>query len=181
MQIELRRVRSRHRSEAHDPLKLSPEELLEHYRRCRNGGDRRARNYLVQALKRYAIVIALKYCHYGPSLSALIAEGELGIVHAITVFDPEHGHRFLTCVAYWIRAYILESVIHSLSARGADSPTSSSNLLFRLRREKVRITNALGKGTDTVEFFAEPLDKRQPEVASATSANSLRLAADAAQ
>jgi len=146
MRIELHRVLTRHGSLTHDHSKLSREEVLILCRRGRDGGDRQARNYLVRALKRYAIVIAPKYCQYGFPLSTLIAQGELGIVHALTKFDSERGHRFLTYVAYWIRTYILNYVIHSLSSIAVDSGMSRSKLLFKLRRDQARIANLLGEG-----------------------------------
>jgi RNA polymerase sigma-32 factor len=149
-QIELHRVLTLHGSGAHDHLKLSREEALELCRRCRDGADRQARNYLVRALKRYAIVIAPKYCQYGFPLSALITQGELGIVHALAKFDFERGRRFLTYVAYWIRIYILDYVIQSLRSIGVDPRMSRSKLLFKLRRDKVRIANLLGEGWATI-------------------------------
>jgi RNA polymerase sigma-32 factor len=171
----------RYGSKAHEHSKLSREEVLELYRRCRDGKDEQARRYLARAHTRYAITIALKYCQYGLPLSALIAEGELGIVHALTKLDSERGHRFSTYVAYWIRARILNYVIHSLSSVEVVSGTSRSKLLFKLRREKVRIVNLLGEGSDTAEFFAQRFNGRGTRVLTATSANLSQPASDAAQ
>ncbi len=134
-------------SKAHGHSRLSHEEAWELYRRCLGCRDEQARRYLVRAYMRYAITIALKYCQYEFPLSSLIAEGKLGIVHALTNFDSQWDHRFSTHIAYWIRLYILGHVIDSL---GADSGTSQSKVLFKLRRERVRIANLLGEGNETV-------------------------------
>ena len=135
---------------AHGHSRLSHEEVRELYRRCLDCQDEQARRYLVRAYMRYTITIALKYCQYDFSLSSLIAEGKLGIVHALTNFESQCGLRFSTHIAYWIRLYILSHVIHSLGSPGADSGASSARLVFKLRREKVRIAGLVGKGNEVV-------------------------------
>jgi len=165
-------------SNAHDHSKLPREEVLELCRRCRDGRDRQARNYLVHALKGYAVVIAPKYCQYGFPLSALIAEGELGISKALADLDSERGYRFLTYVAYWIRVCILNYVIHSLGSVGVDSGMPRSKLLFKLRREKVRILNLLGEGSDTIELFAGSFKRRDARIVAAASADVSQLTSD---
>jgi DNA-directed RNA polymerase sigma subunit (sigma70/sigma32) len=129
-------------SKAHEHSRLSHGEARELYRRCLDCQDEQARRYLVRAFMRYVIIIALKYCQYGIPLASLIAEGKLGIVHALTNFDAGCGQRFSTYIAYWIRLYILSHVIHSLGSLGADSRKSQSTL-FKLRRERVRIAGLL--------------------------------------
>ena len=136
---------SRFGSKAHEHSKLSREEVLELHRRYRDCKDRQARRYLARAHERYALTIALKYCQYGLPLSAMIAEGKLGIDHALNKFDSKRSYRFLTYVACWIRVCILNYVIHSLHSVEVDSGTSRSKLLFKLRREKARIVNLLGE------------------------------------
>ena len=137
-------------SKAHGHSRLSQEEVRELYRRCLDCRDEQARRYLVRAYMRYTITIALKYCKYDFSLSSLIAEGKLGIIHALSNFDSESVRRISTHIAYWIRLYILSHVIHSLGSLGADSGMSRTKLLFKLRRERVRIACLLSKGNDKV-------------------------------
>ena len=127
---ELYPVLACYESSAHEHSKLSREEVRAH--------------------SRYALTIAMKYCQYGLPLSALVAEGKLGIAHALTNFDPERGYRLLTYVAYWIRICILNYAIHSVSSAAAASSAQHSKLLFKLRREKVRFDNLLGERNDTV-------------------------------
>ena len=146
---ELYPVLSRYGSKAHEHSRLSPEEVLELHRRCRDCGDGQARRYLVRAHTRYAIALALKYCQYGLPLALLISEGKAGISHALTRPDLERG-QLLTCVAYWIRLYMLNYVIHSLGFTELNSKTWNSAQLFKLRRERVRIANLLGEDADTV-------------------------------
>jgi DNA-directed RNA polymerase sigma subunit (sigma70/sigma32) len=154
---ELYPALSHYGGKTHDHARLSAEEALELHRRCRNCRDEQAMRYLVRAYTRYAIAIALRYCQYGLPLSSLIAEGKVGIVHALNRFDIDCGHRFLTYVAYWIRLCLLNYVIHSLESADLNSETPQ---LFKLRREKVRITNLLGESDDSVQHFSDRTNVR---------------------
>lgn len=177
---ELYPALARYMNKAHEHSNLSRAEVLELCGRCRGGNDKQARRYLVRAHMRYAIAIALKYHQYGLPLSVLITEGEFGIVHALTKFDSDRARRFLTYVAYWIRACILNFVIQSLSSVEVDKGTSRSKLLFKLRREKVRIANLLGEGNDTAGLLAERFNGRDAHGFTAASADLSRLASHAA-
>ena len=84
-----------------------------------------------------------------------IAEGNFGIVHAIRKYDPDRGNRFVTYAAYWIRAYILNHVIHSWSLVGVGSGPLRSKMFFRLRRERARIAGLVGEGEAGDEMLAE--------------------------
>lgn len=135
--------------------KLDREHETELYERFHTTGDAAAKETLVRAHLRYVIAIALKYRRYGLPLSELIAEGNFGIVHALTKFDPARGNRFVTYAAYWIRAYILNYVIRSWSLVGVGSGALRSKMFFKLRRERVRIINLVGEGEQADELLAE--------------------------
>jgi RNA polymerase sigma-32 factor len=135
--------------------KLDREQETELYERFSTAGDAHAKEQLVRAHLRYVIAIALKYRRYGLPLADLIAEGNFGIVHALTKFEPARGNRFVTYAAYWIRAYILNYVIHSWSLVGVGSGALRSKMFFKLRRERVRITNLVGEGEQADELLAE--------------------------
>jgi RNA polymerase sigma-32 factor len=155
---ELYLVLSRYGSNSHEHSRLSPEEALELYRRYRDCRDGQARRYLVRAHTRYVVAMALKYCQYGLPLVSLIAAGKVGILHALNKPDLERGH-FLTYVAYWIRLNILNYVIHSAGFTVLNSKTTNSARFFKLRRERVRISNLLGEDADNIQYFA---DRTQP-------------------
>ncbi len=128
--------------------------------------DEAARERLVESHLRYVVAIALKYRRYGIPLSELIAEGNFGIVHALDKFEPSHGTRFVTYAAYWIRAYILNHVIRSWSLVGVGSGALRSKMFFKLRRERVRITNLVGEGDHADELLAKALDLPKAKVVS---------------
>lgn len=135
--------------------RLSREEEQALCKRWYETGDTRAKEDLVRAHLRFVVAIALKYRRYGLPLSELIAEGNYGIVHALVKFDPVRGNRFVTYAAYWIRAYVLNHIIHSWSLVGVGSGALRSKMFFKLRRERVRITNLVGEGERADELLAE--------------------------
>jgi RNA polymerase sigma-32 factor len=99
--------------------------------------------------------MALKYRRYRLSLSEMIAEDNFGLVHALSKFEPEHGTRFVTYAAYWIRAFILDYIICSWSLVGVGTGPLRSKLFFRLRRERARIQNLVGEGEQADTLLAE--------------------------
>ena len=118
-------------------------------------GDQEATHRLVEANLRYVIAVALQYRRYGMRLGDLISEGNLGLVTAVRKFDPERGTRFVTYAGYWIRAFVLESVVRSKTLVGAGSGPFRSKLFFRLRRERAKLSNLITDETERNERMAE--------------------------
>lgn len=143
---------------------LTREAELELTRRWCSEQDSRAADALVRGHLRYVVAIALKYRRYGLPLAELIAEGNFGVVHALRKFDPERGNRFVTYAAYWIRAYILNYIIRSWSLVGVGSGALRSKMFFKLRRERVRITNLVGEGEEADELLAQRFDMNRAQV-----------------
>lgn len=145
--------------------RLSREDEAEICRRWCEHGDPKAKDLLVRAHLRYVVAIALKYRRYGLPLGDLIAEGNFGVVHALGKFEPERGNRFVTYAAYWIRAYMLNYIIHSWSQVSAGSGALRSKMFFKLRRERVRITNLVGEGEEASRLLAERFGLPEPQIA----------------
>jgi len=124
----------------------------------RDHADATARDAVVRAHLRAVVAISLKYRRYGLPLSELIAEGNFGLVHALSKFEPERGNRFVTYAAYWVRAYVLNYIIRSWSMVGVGSGALRSKMFFKLRRERVRIANLVGEGEQAEEMLAQKLE-----------------------
>lgn len=148
---------SRYITMVHAAPKLSREEEDHLLERWYSHADIRARDELVSTQLRYVVAIALKYKRYGVPVSELVAEGNFGVVHALKKFEPARGNRFVTYAAYWIRAYILNYIIRSWSLVGVGSGALRSKMFFKLRRERIRVTNLLGEGEAADEALAERL------------------------
>lgn len=119
--------------------------------------DADAADRLVRAHLRYVVATAIKYRRYGIPLGELIAEGNLGVVHALRKFEVTRGYRFVTYAAYWIRAYILNYIIRSWSMVGGGSGALRSKTFFKLRRERVRIGNLISDKEEAESKLAEGL------------------------
>ncbi len=148
---------SRYISMVHAVPKISREEEERLLERWYEHADVRARDELVRTQLRYVVAIALKYKRYGVPVGELIAEGNFGVVHALKKFEPSRGNRFVTYAAYWIRAYVLNYIIRSWSLVGVGSGALRSKMFFKLRRERIRVTNLLGEGDAADEALAQRL------------------------
>lgn len=144
--------------------RLSREEEAELCHRWMRTGETAAKEQLVRAHLRYVVAIALKYRRYGLPLAELIAEGNFGVVHALGKFEPDRGNRFVTYAAYWIRAYMLNYIIRSWSLVSAGSGALRSKMFFKLRRERVRITNLVGDGAEATEMLAERFGMSEAQI-----------------
>jgi RNA polymerase sigma-32 factor len=136
---------------------LGREEEAELARRWKVSGDRRAANALARSHLRQVVAIALKYRHYGVPVGELVAEGNVGVVQALEKFEPERGVRFGTYASHWVRAQMLSHVVKSYSAVGGSDGPMRSQVFFKLRRERVRVTNQFGTGDAADRELAQRL------------------------
>ena len=71
-------------------------------------GDKRAGDRVIESNRRFVVGAAKKYGRYGRNLEDLIQEGNVGMLIALTKFDPEYGTRFLTYAKSWVHLRIQE-------------------------------------------------------------------------
>ena len=83
----------------------------------RTEGDTAARERLVTENLGLVVAIAQRYRQSGVQLDELIAEGNVGLLHAVDGFDPGRGFRLSTYAVYWIRQGISRAFAAS-SPRG---------------------------------------------------------------
>ena len=110
----------------------------------RDKKDERALHELIQAHMRLVVSFAVKYKHYGLSLSDLIQEGNIGLMKAAQKFDPDRGFRFSTYASWWIRASIQDFLLKHWSIVRIATTSKQKSLFFSLRRLKQKIN-----GTDS--------------------------------
>jgi len=127
-------------------------------------GDQRAKTTLIQANLRFVVTIAFRYRHYDLPVSELIAEGNVGILHAVAKFDPNRKLRFVTYAVYWIRAFILRHIIYSWSLVGGGSGGLHSKRFFKLRRERARILSLVGDQDLATKLLAERFNCTEPQI-----------------
>ena len=135
------------------------------FERWRDAGDRGAADEIVRASLPSVVMIAQRYRRYGLREGELVAEGNFGLMRALTKFDPSRGNRFMTYATYWIRAYVIDYVIRSWSLVGAGSGALRSRHFFKLRRERARVHNLLGDGEQADKLLAERVGVSQKDLA----------------
>ena len=90
---------------------LTPEQEFETATRARNG-DFAARQMMIEHNLRLVVSIAKNYLGRGLQMTDLIEEGNLGLMHSISKFEPDRGFRFSTYASWWIRQNIERSIMH---------------------------------------------------------------------
>jgi len=136
--------------------KLTREREQDLARRWRDHGDRRAADQLISASLRHVVPIALKYRRSGEPLADLIAEGNLGLMHALRKFDPERDIRFITYAKFWVRAY-LTRYVRRVRSMVSSMIQEQSALYARVQAEKSKLASRFGDAEDLSERIAERL------------------------
>ena len=90
---------------------LTPEQEFATATRARNG-DFAARQMMIEHNLRLVVSIAKNYLGRGLQMTDLIEEGNLGLMHSISKFEPDRGFRFSTYASWWIRQNIERSIMH---------------------------------------------------------------------
>lgn len=77
-----------------------------------------ARAHFIEANLRLAHYVARQYIGRGIDYEDLVQEATLGLIHAISKFDPTRGYRFSTYAIPWLRQYVSRYIgNHSRSVR----------------------------------------------------------------
>ena len=129
-------------------------------------GDRKAAHKLVTSHLRLVAKIAMGYRGYGLPIADLIAEGNIGMMHAVKKFDVEKGFRLATYAMWWIKAAIQEFVLRSWSQVKLGTTASQKKLFFNLRKIKSKI-NAIEDGDmdpSQVQLIADKLNVSNDDV-----------------
>ncbi|MHC4069141.1 MAG: sigma-70 family RNA polymerase sigma factor [Planctomycetota bacterium] len=114
--------------------------------------DPKAREQLVRSNLRLVVNIAKKYGGRGMSLGDLIEEGNLGLIKAVDYFDPDHGTRFSTYAAWWIKQSIKRALLSNVQP--VHIPTYMVALINQWRHTTAELESKLGRTLD-VEEMAE--------------------------
>jgi RNA polymerase primary sigma factor len=120
---------------------LTPEEEKELGARAQKG-DEEAFQKLIEANLRFVVAMAKKYARSGYPLHELINEGNLGLIEAVSRFDPTRGVRFITYASWWIRQAILAAIAHH--GQVFRLPPKLKHELYRFDSKVARLTQELG-------------------------------------
>jgi RNA polymerase sigma factor (sigma-70 family) len=96
--------------------------------------DTSAAHQLVGSHLRLVVKTARTYRGYGLPQDDLIGEGHMGLMRAVCRFDPCRGVRFSSYAIWWIRAAILEYIMHNWSVVKIGTTGAQKRLFFNLLR-----------------------------------------------
>ena len=124
--------------------------------------DPEAAARLVTANLRLVVKLAFQYHRQWANVLDLIQEGNVGLVEALSRYDPYRGVRFSSYAQYWIRAMILRFLMDNYRMVRLGSTRHGRKLFFSLKKEKDRLER-MGI-SPTTKAVAESLQIPEKEV-----------------
>jgi RNA polymerase primary sigma factor len=123
-----------------------------------------SRQILIRSNLRLVVSVAKRYLGRGSSFLDLIQEGNLGLLRAVSKFDPARGYKFSTYATWWIRQSISRSIADQ--ARTIRIPVHIFETFNRLMQVQRQLTQTLGRTPTPEELaleadFVDPADKQQ--------------------
>ena len=147
--------------------RLTPEREKELGKRVQEN-DKGALEELVKSNLRFVVSYAKRYRNANVHFLDLINEGNIGLIHAATKYDPEKNVKFITYAVWWIR----QAILHALSEQAGAFrlPPKRANLMYRLEKA---IGTAMSEGNHipTPDELAQNLGVTVKEVQTLLQAN----------
>jgi RNA polymerase sigma-32 factor len=131
IQIYLREI-------AQFPL-LSPEKERELTVKYYETHDPEILKVLIQSNLRFVVKIAFEYVRYGAKVMDLVQEGNMGLIKAITDFNPFKDVRLTTYAVWWIRSYMQDFLIRNWSIVRIGTTAAQKKLFYNLKKEQDRL------------------------------------------
>ncbi len=135
------------------PLLTADEEI--HLAQAVARGDQSARTRMIEANLKLVAKIAGQFVGGPLGVEDLIAEGNVGLIHAVECFDPDKGNRFSTYAVYWIKQSIYQALMNTTAT--IRLPAHMVGLL----RRWARTVRDLGRRLGREPYFDEVADTLQ--------------------
>lgn len=118
---------------------LSPEDQQALAIQFRQTGDVNLAKRLVTTNLRLVVKIALEYKSAYAAVLDLIQEGNVGLMKAVSNYDPYKGTRLSYYASWWIRSYILKFLLDNFRLVKVGTTQAQKKLFYNLMREKDRL------------------------------------------
>ncbi len=102
-------------------------------------GDIETAKKLVLANLRLVVKIALEYKNAYRNVMDLIQEGNIGLMKAVSKYDPAKGAKLSYYASWWIRSYILKFILDNFRLIKIGTTQEQKKLFYNLMREKQRL------------------------------------------
>ncbi|MCB0076886.1 MAG: sigma-70 family RNA polymerase sigma factor [Anaerolineales bacterium] len=112
-----------------------------------------ARQRLIRSNLRLVVSVAARYQGYGVPLNDLIQEGNMGLMHALTKFEPERGFKFSTYATWWIRHAVGRAVANQ--GRTIRLPVHMAEKARKVKEAAYRISQRTGNEATTFQIAEE--------------------------
>jgi len=148
---------------------LEPDEEYALAKRVQDENDQDAAFKLVSSHLRLVVKIAMDFQRrWMQNALDLIQEGNVGLLKAVTKFDPEKGIKFSYYAAFWVKAYILKYIMDNWRMVKVGTTQTQRKLFYNLNKERQRLqamgfdptTEALSKSLGVSESEIEEMDQR---------------------
>jgi RNA polymerase sigma-32 factor len=118
-------------------LTIEEEQALTH--ELLRTGDIEIAKKLVLANLRLVVKIALEYKNAYKNVMDLIQEGNIGLMKAVSKYDPSKGAKLSYYASWWIRSYILKFILDNFRLVKIGTTQEQKKLFYNLMREKQRL------------------------------------------
>ena len=126
--------------------------------------DEKSMHKIIRAYSKLVIAFAMRFKNYGLPINDLVQEGHIGLLQAMSKFEPHREIRFSTYASWWIRASIQDFVLKNWSIVRTGTTASQKALFFSLRRLKLELSKYSKNELEIRKKVAEKLNIKCADV-----------------
>jgi len=141
---------------------LEPQEEFALAIQLKDQDNPQAAKKLISSNLRLVVKIASEYRALYVHFSDLIQEGNLGLIKAVSKFDPQKGVRLSYYASLWIHSYILKYLLDNFRLVKIGTTQAQKKLFYHLMREKQKLE--LQGHLASPKLLAQKLHVREKDV-----------------